>query len=191
MWGEAYPDFMDSLMPLACEPVEIGGRNRWWRKMVTDAIRDDPEWKGGEYSTEPLGGLRAGLWVDLLVGSVPLQNQKDYPTRAAADRYLDDYVTSHLHSLDANDVLYRINASRNYNPEPELGKIQAWVTAVNSADDFINPPELGIPDREIKKVKRGRFVLLPISDQTRGHYTYMLASLWQQYLDELLKSSAR
>jgi homoserine O-acetyltransferase len=191
VWGETYPDFMDALMPLACLPVQIAGRNRVWRKMVMDAIRDDPEWKNGEYTSEPQQGLRAALNLLLIAGSAPLPMQKNLPTRDAADKYLDDYFKRHLGELDANDLLYALNASRNYDPSPYLEKITAHVMYINSADDFVNPPELGIAEREIKKVKNGRFVLLPISSETRGHGTHTLAALWKQYLQELLEKTAR
>jgi homoserine O-acetyltransferase len=191
VWGETYPDFMDALMPLACLPVEIAGRNRMWRKMLLEAIRNDPAWKGGEYTEEPREGLRTALDLLLIAGSAPLQMQRNFPTREAAEKYLDDYISRRLGSLDANDMLYYFNASRDYNPEPSLDKIKAPVMYINSADDFINPPELGIAEREIKKVKNGRFVLLPISDQTYGHGTHTHAAVWQQYLKELLDSSAR
>jgi homoserine O-acetyltransferase len=190
VWGETYPDFMNALMPLACLPVQIAGRNRLWRKMVMDAIRKDPEWRGGEYTAEPSGGLRTALNMLLIAGSAPWQMQKILPTRDDADKYLDDYFAARLPSLDANDLLYQVNASRNYDPSPQLEKIKAQVMYINSADDFINPPELNIAEREIKKVENGRFVLIPISDQTHGHGTHTYAAVWQQYLAELLNSSA-
>jgi homoserine O-acetyltransferase len=191
VWGETYPDFMDALMPLACLPVQIAGRNRVWRKMVMDAIRDDPEWKNGEYTSEPQQGLRAALNLLLIAGSAPLPMQKNLPTRDAADKYLDDYFKRHLGELDANDLLYALNASRNYDPSPYLEKITAHVMYINSADDFVNPPELGIAERLIKNVKNGRFVLLPISTETRGHGTHTVAALWKQYLQELLEKTGR
>jgi homoserine O-acetyltransferase/O-succinyltransferase len=190
VWGETYPDFMDALMPLACQPVQVAGRNRVWRKMVMDAIRNDPEWKGGDYSTEPQQGLRTALDLLLIAGSAPLYMQKTLSTRDAADKYLDDYFKARSAGLDANDLLYAVNASRNYDPSPQLEKVIAPVMYINSADDFINPPELGIADREIKKVKNGRFVLLQISDETRGHGTHTRAAVWKQYLAELLEKSA-
>src|SRR5215467_1124350 len=189
VWGETYPDFMDALMPLACLPVQIAGRNRIWRKMVMDAIRNDPEWKSGEYSTEPQQSLRTALDLLMIAGSAPLYWQKSYPTRDAADKELDDYFKARTPGLDANDLLYQVNSSRNYDPLPHLEKITAPVMHINSADDFINPPELGIAEREIKLVKRGTFVLLPISDQTRGHGTHTRAAVWKQYLAELLEKS--
>jgi len=188
VWGETFPGFMDALMPLACLPIQIAGRNRIWRKMVMDAIRNDPEWRGGEYSAEPQQALRTALDLLLIAGSAPLYMQKTYPTRDAADKGLDDYFKARS-APDANDLLYAVNASRNYDPSPQLQTISAPVMYINSADDFINPPELGIAEREIKKVKDGRFVLLPISEETRGHGTHTRAAVWKQYLDELLKKS--
>jgi homoserine O-acetyltransferase/O-succinyltransferase len=190
VWGETYPDFMDALMPLACQPVAIAGRNRIWRKMVMDAIREDPDWKGGEYSSQPKAGLRTALDLLLIAGSAPLRMQREEATRDSADRYLAGYFASRMPSLDANDLLFQVDASRDYDPEPKLGSILAPVMFVNSADDFINPPELGIAERDIQKVAHGRFVLLPISEQTRGHGTHTWAALWHQYLEELLKSTA-
>src|SRR3989441_2087797 len=190
VWGETYPDFMDALMPLACQPVQIAGRNRIWRKMTIDAIRNDPEWKNGEYTTEPRCAVQVALDFLLIAGSAPLQMQRNYPTRDAADKYLDEFMGARGKGLDANDFLYAVDASRNYDPSPQLDKIKAPVMFVNSADDFINPPELGIAEREIKKVKNGKFVLLPITDLTRGHGTHTWAVNWQQYLAELLKESA-
>ena len=191
VWGETFPSFMDALMPLACLPVQIAGRNRIWRKMVMDAIRNDPEWKSGEYSAEPQQALRTALDLLLIAGSAPLYVQKTYPTRDAADEGLEDYFKARSAALDANDLLYAVNASRNYDPSPQLEKITAPAMYINSADDFINPPELGIAEREIKRVKNGRFVLLPITDETRGHGAHTRAAVWKQYLDELLEQSAR
>jgi homoserine O-acetyltransferase len=186
VWGETYPEFMDALMPLACQPVQIAGRNRVWRKMVMDAIRNDPEWKGGEYATEPKQGLRTALDLLLIAGSAPLLMQKTLPTRDAADKYMDEYFASRMPGLDANDLLYAVNASRNYDPSPGLEKIRARVMYVNSADDFINPPELGIAEREIRRVARAKFVVIPISDATHGHGTHTWAAVWKGYLAELL-----
>ena len=190
VWGETYPDFMDALMPMACLPVQIAGRNRIWRKMVMDAIRNDPEWKGGDYAAEPQQGLRTALDFLLIAGSAPLPMQKNLPTRDAADKYLDQYFKDRASGLDANDFLYQVNASRNYDPSPQLEKIKAPVMYINSGDDFINPPELGIAEREVKRVKNARFVLIPASEQTFGHGTHTHAVLWKQYLAELLEKSA-
>ena len=189
VWGETYPEFMDALMPLACQPVQVAGRNRVWRKMVMDAIREDPEWNGGEYTAEPKQGLRTALDLLLIAGSAPLQMQKNYPTRDAADKYLDEYFASRMPGLDANDLLYAVNASRNYDPSAGLEKIRARVMYVNSADDFINPPELGIAEREIKRVAGARFVLIPASEATHGHGTHTWAVVWKSYLAELMAGS--
>jgi len=190
VWGETFPDFMDALLPLACQPVEIAGRNRIWRKMSLDAIRTDPEWQDGNYTAQPRG-LRTSLYLLLLVGLAPLQAQKNFPTRAQADKNVEDFLQARLATTDANDFLYQLDASRNYNPSPQLEKIIAPLFHINSADDFINPPELAIAEREIAKVKRGRFILLPISDETRGHGTHTRARVWKLYLEELLRISAK
>ena len=191
VWGETYPDFMDALMPLACQPVAIAGRNRIWRKMIMDAIRDDPEWKGGEYSSQPHAAMEVvAAMFEIAAGSALLM-QKLTPTRGATDRSDEEFTRHFIADHDANDLLYAFNASRNYDPSPQIEKISAYVMFVNSADDFINPPELGIAEQEIRRVKKGRFVLLPISDETRGHGTHTWAAVWQQYLAELLKSSQR
>lgn len=190
MWGETYPDMMDALMPLACLPVQIAGRNRLWRKMVIDGIREDPEWKNGDYTTEPRAGLQIAEDFLLIAGGAPLHQQEDLPTRDQADAFLDSYVKRTTAKRDANDLLYAVNASRNYDPSTELDKIKAPVMYINSADDFINPPELGVAEREIKKVKRGKFVLIPISNESYGHGTHTHAAVWQSYLKELLDESS-
>jgi homoserine O-acetyltransferase len=188
VWGEMYPDFMDALMPLACLPVQIAGRNRMMRRMVLDAIRNDPDWNNGEYKTQPRG-LVSAIYTLMFMSSSPRQWQKQAPTRAAADRFFDEWVPARLARTDANDMLYQFDASRDYDPAPRLESIKAPLLAINSADDQVNPPELGIVEKEIKRVKRGRFVLLPISDRTRGHGTHSLPEIWKQYLAELLDAS--
>jgi homoserine O-acetyltransferase len=189
VWLETYPDFMDAAMPLACLPVQIAGRNRMWRKMTIDGIRNDPDWKDGDYSTEPRAGIEIVTDFLLIAGSAPLPMQISYPTRDAADDDLASYRKHVAATLDANDFLYAVSSSRNYDPSPKLESITAPVMFVNSGDDFINPPELGIAEREIKRVKRGRFVLIPASAQTHGHGTHTWAVFWQQYLKELLQES--
>jgi homoserine O-acetyltransferase len=189
MWGEMFPDFMDALLPLACLPVQIAGRNRLWRDLVMDAIRSDPQYKNGDYVTEPAGALRSAAGLLLIAGSAPIQMQLSLPSREAADEFLQKYMPLRMDELDANDLLFAVNASRDYDPSAELEKIKAPLTHINSADDFINPPELGIAEREIKRVKNGRFVLLPASDQTHGHGTHTWAVVWQQYLAQLLEAS--
>lgn len=189
VWGETYPDFADALMPLACLPVQIAGRNRVWRDMVMNAIREDPAWNGGDYKDEPKEGLRTAEDLLVIAGSAPLFMQKRLPTRDDADKYAQN-VEKSAATLDANDLLYQVNASRNYDPSPQLEKITVPVTWINSADDFINPPELGIAEKESPRLKNGTFILLPISDQTRGHGTHTLAAVWKSYLEQLLEKSA-
>jgi homoserine O-acetyltransferase/O-succinyltransferase len=188
LWAEQHPDFMDAAMPLASLPAEIAGRNRMMRRMVMDAIRTDPEWNNGEYKQQP-HGLAAALDILLIMGSSPLQMQKDDPTREKADAFLEKFIADRMNTTDANDMLYYFDASRNYNPEPQLEKITVPLTAVNSADDQINPPELKILDRDIQRVKNGKYVLLPITDQTRGHGTHTWPAIWGDHLAELLKRS--
>ena len=191
VWGERYVDFVDALMPLACQPARVAGRNRIWRKMIIDAIRQDPDWKEGEYTSEPRAGLQITADFLLIAGSAPLHMQEDLPTREAADVYLDEYMKRAMASLDANDFLYAISASHDYDPSAKLESIRAAVTCINSGDDFVNPPELAIAQREIKRIKNGKFVLLPASEQTHGHGTHTYAAVWQQYLKELLDRSER
>jgi homoserine O-acetyltransferase len=189
VWGESYADFVDALMPLACLPVQIAGRNRVWRKMVMDAIREDPAWEAGDYKGEPKEALRTAEDLLVIAGSAPLVMQKRLATRDDADKYAENMEKSSA-ALDANDLLYQVNASRNYDPSPQLEKITAPVMWINSADDFINPPELGIAQKESQRLKKGTFILLPISDQTRGHGTHTLAAVWKAYLQQLLEKSA-
>ena len=189
LWGEMYPDFMDALMPLASLPIEISGRNRFFRRMIIDSIRNDPDWLGGEYKTQPVRGLTTAIYTLIVMGSAPLQMQKQAPTKEAADKLFDETVKARLATADANDFLYQVDASRDYNPAPKLETIKAHLLAINSADDTINPPELGIVEKEIQRVKNGRFILLPITDETRGHGTHTIATIWQKYLAELLAAS--
>ena len=191
VWGEMYPDFMDALMPLASNPVEIAGRNRVWRFMAIDAIKSDPEWMGGEYKTQPMRALTTAEDLLLLAGSAPLNWQALAPTREAAEKFYLDRFKPAVARLDANDLIYQLDASREYNPAPKLESIKAPLIAVNSADDFINPPELGMIEREIKRVKRGKFVMIPIGEDTRGHGTHTIAKIWQGYLKELLEESGK
>src|SRR5882757_4838563 len=189
MWAEAYPDFMDALMPLACLPVQIAGRNRIWRDLAMDAIRNDPQWLKGDYVTQPIAAMRTAAGLLLIAGSAPIQMQISPPTPEAADEFVQKYIQRQLEFLDANDFLYQVNASREYDPSSGLEKIKAPLLQINSGDDFINPPELGIAEREIKRIKGGRFVLLQASDQTHGHGTHTWAVVWQQYLAQLLEAS--
>lgn len=186
VWGERYPDFMDALMPLASLPTQISGRNRVWRRIVIDAIRGDPEWMGGDYKAQPQG-LRTAAEVLFFMGSNPVLRQREMQTLAKSDAVLDAYVAHEVATTDANDLLYAVSASRDYDPGPGLERIRARLIAVNSADDLINPPELGILDREIGRVRNGRAVVVPTSEATRGHGTHTQAAVWKSYLVELLR----
>ncbi len=189
VWGETHPDFASALMPLACLPVEIAGRNRMWRKMTIDAIMLDPDWAGGAYAVQPQRGLRTAVSLLVIAGSAPIQMQKAYPSREAADNYVEQSMAERIAELDANDLLYQVAASRTYNPAPKLETIKAEVMWINSADDFINPPELGIAEREARRIDRGTFVLLPATQETRGHGSHTWALLWQDYLAALLAAT--
>ena len=189
VWGYTYPGFMDALMPLASLPVEIAGRNRMLRTMIADSIEGDPEWKGGEYRAQPRGLVDA-IHVLLFMVSSPYQWQKEAPTREKADALLKSLVDHYAGILDANDLLYQFGASRDYDPYPHLGEIRAPLFAINSADDQVNPPELGILDEAIHRVPRGRYILLPTTPETRGHGTHSLPAIWGKYLAELLVLSA-
>jgi len=190
VWGTTYPEFMDALMPLASLPVEIAGRNRMMRKMIIDSIRNDPEWNNGEYRQQPRG-LTGAIHVLLFMVSIPLQWQEAAPTRVTAEKFLEDSVRRYRSTLDANDMIYQFDSSRNYNPSPSLGRIKAPLFAINSADDQVNPPELGILEKEIRRVPKGRYILIPISGESRGHGTHSLPSIWGSYLEELLALSER
>jgi len=190
LWGELHPQFMDALMPLASLPTQISGRNRVWRRLVSDAIRNDPQWQGGEYRAQP-PSLRTALQMIWLLGSNPALRQQEAPTLAAADRVIDAAVSDSLKTQDANDILYAIEASQDYDPGPALEKIEAPLYAVNSADDLVNPPELKILEREIGRVHQGRAVVIPFSERTHGHGSHTYAVLWRGYLEELLKAPER
>jgi homoserine O-acetyltransferase len=188
LWGESHSDFMDALMPLASLPTQISGRNRGWRRIIIDAIRNDPSWNGGDYKTQP-PSLRTAAEMLWFMSSNPVLRQKEAPTLAKTDEALDKFVEQIVKTDDANDVLYALEASRDYDPGPNLEKIRAPLLAVNSADDLINPPELGILEREIKRVPHGRAIVIPTSDKTRGHGSHTIASLWKEQLSILLRES--
>ncbi|HEX9130606.1 MAG TPA: alpha/beta fold hydrolase [Gemmatimonadaceae bacterium] len=189
MWAESYPDFMDGVVPLASAPTQIAGRNRIMRRMVSQSIRSDPEWRGGNYTTQP-HGLFGALEMLFMMTSSPHYLQQIAPTRDSADAYIDSWIRSRLSTTDANDFMYQFEASSDYDPSPDLEEIRAPVLAINSADDLVNPPELGLMERLIKRVPRGRYVLLPLSDRTRGHGTHSLPAVWKPYLAEFLQSIA-
>ena len=186
LWGETHPEFTDALMPLASLPTQISGRNRAWRRIVIDTIRGDPAWNGGEYKTQP-PSLRTAAEMLWLMSNNPMVRQREAPTLAKADEDLDKFVAEHLKTDDANDVLYALEASHDYDPGPELEKIRAPLLAINFADDLINPPELGILERETKRVPHGRALLIPLSEKTRGHGSHTIAALWKDELTRFLQ----
>jgi homoserine O-acetyltransferase len=190
LWGEQHPAFMDALMPLASLPTQISGRNRVWRHTAIEAIRNDPAWAGGDYQSEP-PSLRTAIAMIWLVGSNPVLRQQEAPTLADADRVIDAYVAAAWKDTDANDVLYQLAASSDYDPGPKLERIEAPLTAVNSADDLVNPPELRILEHEITRVAHGRAVVIPYSERTRGHGSHTVAALWKDELGKLLESPER
>ena len=189
VWGETYPEFADALAPFACLPVPIAGRNRMMRYMGIQAIKLDPAWQNGEYTAQPAAGLRNATELILVMGSSPLQMQKQAPTRQAAEQYADRYLEHATASTDANDMIFYLNASRNYDPSAKLGQITAPVLWINSADDYINPPELGIAEKMVTQIPHARFILLPITDQTRGHGTHTAAAVWKDYLAEFMRQT--
>jgi homoserine O-acetyltransferase len=191
VWGETYPQFSDALAPFACLPVEIAGRNRMWRYLSMQLVRDDPAWKNGDYTTEPVEGLRGANALIIVAGSAPLLLQKNYPTRASAEAYADSVMDRLMAHTDANNFLYYVNASRNYNPEPRLSSITAPVLWINSADDFINPPELGIAQKLVTRMPHAKFILIPISEATHGHGTHTSAAVWKDYLIEFLQETEK
>jgi len=189
VWGETYPDFASALMPMACEPIEIAGLNRMWRQLAIDGIEADPAWQGGNYATEPTIGLRSAESLLFVAGSAPLYYQRNYPTRAAASAYAKDRVASGIEELDANDLIYQLDSSRNYNPWSQLGRIKVPLTWINSADDFINPRNLPIPAEALKRMPTARFRLIPETAESRGHGTHTWAKFWKTDLISLLARS--
>jgi homoserine O-acetyltransferase len=189
VWAETYPTFADAIMPLACLPVPIAGRNRMWRRALIDAIKDDPSWQGGDYKEEPKAALRTAADLLLIAGSAPLQMQAADPTPESADAALEKAQAKTLQTTDANDLLYQVAASEDYDPSSGLERIAAPLTWVNSADDFINPAELGIAQMEVLRIAKGRFVLIPASLKTHGHGTHTWAADWSGELAALLERS--
>lgn len=187
VWGETYPDFVDGLVPLACAPTQIAGRNRMIRTLIMDAIRNDPGYNGGEYTTQPLG-LKSAEGFLFIMTSAPKVQQRTAPTRDAADSSIRSYVERGYRSTDANDMLYQFDASRTYDPSKDLEKVSAPVLQINSADDFVNPPELGVVEQLMTRVKHGKFILLPITEETRGHGTHSLPAIWKNYLSDFLST---
>ncbi|WP_037551757.1 alpha/beta fold hydrolase [Sphingomonas sp. URHD0057] len=189
VWGETFPTFARALMPMACEPIEIAGLNRMWRQLAIDGIEADPTWRGGNYASQPVQGLRTAESLLFVAGSAPLYYQAQYPTRQAASGYAEDRVASGIQELDANDLIYQLDSSRNYNPWPKLEAITAPMTWINSADDFINARNLPIPPKAIRRMPNARFRLIPETAETHGHGTHTWAKFWKADLSALLARS--
>jgi homoserine O-acetyltransferase len=189
VWGEAHPDFAQALMPLACEPVEIAGANRMWRQMSIDAIKSDPAWQKGDYESQPLQGLRTAGALNIVAGSAPINWQTQYPTRVAAAAYAQERMSAWLKTADANDYVYQLDASRNYNPWAKLKRITAPMMWINSADDFINPRNLPFPEQAVKRMPNAQFRLIPETADTMGHGTHTWAKFWKGDLADLLARS--
>ena len=189
VWGETHPDFADALMPLACQPTAIVGRNRLWRTMLRDAIRADPAWAGGDYVEQPVQGLRTAVDLLVLAGGAVMPMQQDLATRDAVDAFARTQMDRRLPALDANDLWYQVNASWDYDPSANLERITAPVTWINSADDFINPPELGLSEQFAPRIAAGRYRLIPNSVGGKGHGTHTWATFWKADLVELLARS--
>lgn len=186
MWGATYPDAVEKLAPFACLPVEIAGQNRMWRKLSMDAIKADPTWNNGNYTAPPLAGLRTAASLNLIAGANPLALQAQYPTRAAAEAFTDEAFARIVTRNDANDIIYQLDSSRNYNPWPTLESIKAPTLWINSADDFINPPNYGITETAMKRMPTTKFILIPASTETKGHGTHSWAKFWKEELAKLL-----
>jgi len=189
VWGERYPGFADALVPLACAPTAIVGRNRIVRRLIVDAITSDPDWKGGDYAAPPLRGMRAATASLFMMVTAPHVLHRQAPTRAAADSTILAYLDRGSRAIDANDMIYAFEASRDYDPSPRLESIGVPVLAINFADDFVNPPELGLMERLMPRVRRGRYVLVPTSEQTVGHGTHSRPAVWREHLVEFLRTT--
>ncbi len=187
VWGTQYPGAAEKLAPFACNAAEIAGRNRWWRKMSVDAIMTDPAWQGGNYTQQPAQGLRTYAYLSMLAGANALALQTQFPTREAAEAALQQGFAARLAGVDANDAIYQLESSRFYNPAPALERITVPVLWVNSADDFINPPELAMAEAAAKRMPRARFILIPVSPDTKGHGTHTWAKFWKDDLIKLLE----
>ena len=190
MWGQRYPDFMDGLVPLASVPTQIAGRNRMMRALISRSIRGDPEWRGGDYGAPPRG-LETALAMLFMMTSSPLQLHRAAPTRDSADAYVERWMRSRMASTDANDFLYQFEASADYDPSARLERIRAPLLAINSADDLVNPPELGLMEQLMPRVRRGRYVLIPTGPLTRGHGTHSRPAIWKAHLAALLQEIER
>ncbi len=189
VWGETHPGFARALMPMACEPIEIAGLNRMWRQLAINGIKADPAWQNGAYAMQPKQGLRTAQSLLFVAGGAPLNYQAQYPTRSAASAFAEERVSTAMAALDANDLIYQLEASRTYNPWPRLEAIKVPVTWINSADDFINPRNLDVPNQAVRRMSNAKFRMIAETDDTRGHGSHTWAKFWRDDLVELLARS--
>jgi homoserine O-acetyltransferase len=191
VWAETHPEFLQAAMPTACLPVAIAGHNRMWRRAAIEGIRQDPAWKDGNYTAQPVQGLRTAVSLLQVAGFAPLYLQRAYPDRASADQYIVERIERDIASRDANDLIYQLEASRTYDPRPQLARIKTPMTWVNSGDDFVNPPDYGIAEEAARQMPGVRYVLIRATNETRGHGTHTWAKFWRQDLIELLARTER
>jgi len=188
LWGTKYPDFMDVLAPMASQPTAMASRNWMLRRLIIDSIRNDPDWKGGDYTTQPKAFRTAAVFFNIATNGGTLATQKAAPTREAADKLLDQRLAA-LTNADANDYLYQWEASGDYDPSPGLSRVKAAVLVINAADDERNPPETGLTEAALKQIRNARLLLIPASEETRGHGTTGMAKFYKQPLAELLQGA--
>jgi len=186
LWGEMHPDFMDVLVPMASQPTAMASRNWMLRRLMVEAIRNDPEWHNGDYTTQPPSARLASVFFGVATSGGTLAYQHLAPTREQADKLVDERLAAPF-TADANDFIYQWNSSADYDPSPGLERIAAAVLAINSADDERNPPETGITERAMQRLKNGRLYLIPKSEETRGHGTTASAKFYARQLQEFLQ----
>jgi homoserine O-acetyltransferase/O-succinyltransferase len=190
MWGANHPEFMDAIVPMASQPTEMSGRNWMMRRLLIDSVRKDPAWNNGDYTTQPPFMKMANLFFGIGTSGGDLAWYKAAPNREAADKLIDERQAAPFNA-DANDFMYQWDSSRDYNASPGLERIQAAVLAINAADDERNPPEFGIMERELKRIKNARLLLIPASTETRGHGTTGMAKFYKREIQELLANTPK
>ena len=191
VWGQVDPAFVQAMMPMACLPMPIAGHNRMWRKAAIEGIKADPAWAGGEYTSPPMMGLRVAASLLQVAGFAPLYLQKAFATRDAADAYITQRIDAAIEGIDANDTIYQVDSSRNYDPSADVENLTMPVTWINSSDDFINPWDYGVAEDFGKRLPDGQFILIKATDETRGHGTHTWARFWKKELLELLARSEK
>ncbi|MDM7954782.1 alpha/beta fold hydrolase [Blastomonas sp.] len=191
VWGQVDPGFVQAMMPMACLPMPIAGHNRMWRKAAVEGIKADPVWAGGDYTAPPVMGLRVAASLLQVAGFAPLYLQKAFPTRDAADAYITQRIEASIKGIDANDIIYQVESSRNYDPSASVEQMTMPVTWINSSDDFINPWDYGVAEDFGERLPDGKYLLIKATDDTRGHSTHTWAKFWTDELVALLARSGR